>query len=356
VALSELQRIKAGQLASANVIRAVARAIGARLLVAIPMLLGVILVTFFLIRIGTRDASVMLAGPFADEAMIEEVKRSLGLDRPYYEQFFIYVGRLLSGDFGVSWISGRPVLDEIRPRLVATMELLLPAFAIGAISGASIGIASAFRFGTRFDHTSRFLSLVGFSVPTYWIGLMAIFVFYSVFGVAAAPIGRIGMSSFPPPPLTGSILIDGMLAGDWPLVLDALHHLVLPVLILAVIIAAPVLKHARIIALDVINSDYVSYARSCGLPQRIIRQMVVRNSLAPILTLAGSELTGTLAAVSLLELIFAWGGFGQWGLNAILTGDFAAVQGYVAVIALFSIFVFLVIDLLVLWLEPRARS
>lgn len=341
---------------SNSVILAVARAIFARLLVAIPMLLGVVLVTFLLIRIGTRDASLMLAGPFADAAMLERIRSNLGLDRPLYEQFFIYVGHLVQGDFGLSWISGRPVIDEIRPRLVATMELLLPAFVIGGFAGASLGIASAFRYGSRFDHTSRFLSLLGFSVPTYWIGLMAIFLFYSVFGIAAAPMGRIGMASFPPMPVTGSVLIDGALAGDWEVVLDALHHLALPVTILAIIIAAPILKHSRIIALDVINSDYVSYARSCGLPPRIVRQIVVRNSLAPILTLAGSELTGTLAAVSLLELIFAWGGFGQWGLNAILSGDFAAVQGYVAVIALFSIGVFLVIDLLVLWLEPRTRS
>lgn len=338
------------------IITIVARAVLARLLVAVPMLLGVILVTFFLVRIGTRDASLMLAGPFADDAMIEQIRGELGLDRPVYEQFFIYLGRLLSGDFGISWISGRPVLDEIGPRLIATMELLLPAFAIGALAGASLGIASAFRHGSGFDHGARFLSLLGFSVPTYWIGLMAIFVFYSVFGIAAAPMGRIGMAYFPPPPVTGSVLIDGALAGDWGVVADALHHLVLPVSILAVIIAAPILKHSRVIALDVINSDYVSYARSCGLPHRIIRRMVVRNSLAPVLTLAGSELTGTLAAVSLLELIFAWGGFGQWGLNAILSGDFAAVQGYVAVIALFSVGVFLLIDLLVLWLEPRLRS
>lgn len=339
-----------------SVIFVVARAIVSRLLVAVPMLLGVILVTFFLVRIGTRDASLMLAGPFADAAMLEKIRGDLGLDRPIYEQFALYVAKLVQGDFGKSWISGRPVLDEIVPRLVATMELLLPAFVIGALVGASTGIASAFRYGTRFDHTSRFLSLLGFSIPTYWIGLMAIFMFYSVFEIAAAPMGRIGMMTFPPPVVTGSMLIDGALAGDWEVVLDALHHLVLPVTLLAIIIAAPILKHSRVIALDVINSDYVSYARSCGLPQRLIRRIVVRNSLAPILTLAGSELTGTLAAVSLLELIFAWGGFGQWGLSAILSGDFAAVQGYVAVIAIFSICVFLVVDLVSLWLEPRSRS
>jgi ABC-type dipeptide/oligopeptide/nickel transport system permease component len=346
----------AGAAMRRTAIGAVARAIASRLLVAIPMLLGVVLITFFLIRIGTRDASLMLAGPFADEAMLQRIREQLGLDRPIYEQFAIYVTNLLQGDFGRSWISGRPVIDEILPRLAATMDLLLPAFVIGGLAGGAIGIASAFRYGTTFDHTSRFLSLLGFSIPTYWIGLMAIFVFYSVFGIAAAPMGRISMMSFPPPMVTGSIVIDGMLAGDWEVVLDALHHLSLPVTILAIIIAAPILKHSRAIALDVINSDYVTYARACGLPHRVIRRMVVRNSLAPIITLAGSELTGMLAAVSLLELIFAWGGFGQWGLNAILTGDFAAVQGYVTVIALFSICVFLVIDLIVLWLEPRSRS
>ncbi len=339
-----------------STIQAVARAIGSRLLVAVPMLLGVVLVTFFLIRIGTRDASLMLAGPFADEAMLQRIRTELGLDLPIWQQFAIYVGNLVQGDFGRSWISGRPVLDEILPRLAATMELLLPAFVIGALAGAWIGIASAFRHGSRFDHTSRFLSLLGFSIPTYWIGLMAIFLFYSVFQIAAAPMGRLSMMTFPPPTVTGSVIIDGMIAGDWEVVLDGLHHLSLPMILLAIIIAAPILKHSRVIALDVINSDYITYARACGLPQGVVRRMVIRNSLAPIITLAGSELTGMLAAVSLLELIFAWGGFGQWGLNAILSGDFAAVQGYVTVIALFSICVFLIIDLIVLWLEPRSRS
>ena len=335
---------------------AIARAILARLLVAVPMLFGVVLVTFLLIRIGTRDASVMLAGPFADEAMLNRISEQLGLDRPLHEQFLIYVGNLLQGDFGVSWISGRPVIDEILPRLVATLEILLPAFVIRGLAGAAIGIASAFRHGGVFDQMARFLSLLGFSIPTYWIGLMAIFVFYSLLDVAAAPMGRLSMSVFPPDPVTGSNVIDGLIASDLEVVVDALHHLWLPVLLLSIIIAAPILKHSRVIAIDVLNSDYIIYARSCGLPRRTIRRMVVRNSLAPIVTLAGSELTGMLAAVSLLELIFSWGGFGQWGLNAILSGDFAAVQGYVAVIALFSIAVFLVIDLVVLWLEPRSRS
>jgi peptide/nickel transport system permease protein len=333
-----------------------ARFVLRRLLFAIPILLGIVFFTFMLVRIGTRDASIMLAGPMAEPAQIAAIAAEFGLDRPLWEQFAIYLGKLVTGDLGRSWLSKAPILEEILHRLPATLELLVSAMTIGALIGIPVGLRAAARPDGTFDQVSRIVSLLGFSIPTYWLGLMLIFVFYLKLGWAPAPMGRLPIAEFPPATVTGSIAIDALLAGDRGAARGALHQLMLPVLIFAAIIAAPIVKQTRAIAIEVLSGEAVRFARASGLAPRTVRRIVLRNSIVPILTFIGSELTAMLAAVSLLELIFAWGGLGQWGLHAILVGDFAAVQGYVLVLALFSILVFLVVDAAVLLLEPRSQA
>lgn len=325
-----------------------------RLLLMIPLLLGIVFVTFMLVRIGGQDAVGMLAGPMANEAEVEEIKRGLGLDRPLMEQFVIYIGNLVQGDLGTSWQSNVPVLDEILLRLPASLELLVLAILIGTGLGIPAGLYSAYNPNRVFDQVTRFGSLVGFSIPTYWFALVATFVFFFLLRWAAAPMGRLGMDVFPPPDITGSYLIDALVTGRWDAAASAAHRLVLPVSVFAIIVAAPIIKQTRAIAIEAMNSDYILYARACGYGPRLVRRIAMRASLVPVVTFVGSEVATMLLAVSLIELIFAWGGLGQWGLNAILFGDFAAVQGYVLVLASFSAFVFLLVDLIVLLLEPRA--
>lgn len=325
-----------------------------RLLLMVPLLFGIIFVTFMLVRIGGQDAVGMLAGPMANESEIAEIRRSLGLDRPIFEQFLVYMGNLLQGDLGKSWQSNEPVLDEILLRLPASLELLVLAILVGTIVGIPVGLYAAYRPNRLFDQISRFGSLVGFSIPTYWFALVATFVFFYLLRWAAAPLGRIGMEVFPPPDITGSYLIDALITGRWDAALSAAHRLMLPVIVFAIIVSAPIIKQTRAIALEAMGSDFIRYARACGYGPRLVRRIAMRASFVPVVTFIGSEVATMLLAVSLIELIFAWGGLGQWGLNAILFGDFAAVQGYVLVLASFSAFVFLFVDLIVLLFEPRA--
>ncbi len=325
-----------------------------RLLLMVPLLFGIIFVTFMLVRIGGQDAVGMLAGPMANESEIAEIRRSLGLDRPIFEQFLVYMGNLLQGDLGKSWQSNEPVLDEILLRLPASLELLVLAILVGTIVGIPVGLYAAYRPNRLFDQVSRFGSLVGFSIPTYWFALVATFVFFYLLRWAAAPLGRIGMEVFPPPDITGSYLIDALITGRWDAALSAAHRLMLPVIVFAIIVSAPIIKQTRAIALEAMGSDFIRYARACGYGPRLVRRIAMRASFVPVVTFIGSEVATMLLAVSLIELIFAWGGLGQWGLNAILFGDFAAVQGYVLVLASFSAFVFLFVDLIVLLFEPRA--
>lgn len=325
-----------------------------RLVLTLPLLLGIVFITFMLVRIGGQDAVGMLASPMADENEIALIRAELGLDKPLFVQFGIYLGKIVQGDLGESWQSNSPVLGEILLRIPASLELLLTAVALGTLVGVPIGLRAATRPNRAFDQISRFGSLVGFSIPTYWMALMSIFFFFFLLRWAPPPLGRISLAVFPPNDVTGSYFIDGVLSGNWAAARSALGHLVLPVLVFSMIVAAPIIKQTRAIALEVLGSDYIRFARASGFSRRTIRRMALRNSFTPIVTYIGTELAGLLAAVSLVELIFAWGGLGQWGLNAILFGDFAAVQGYVLVLAVFALSVFLLVDLLVLIFEPRS--
>ncbi|MSO65527.1 MAG: ABC transporter permease [Alphaproteobacteria bacterium] len=325
-----------------------------RVLLVVPILFGITVITFMLVRVGERDPVAMLAGPLADRQTLATLRADMGLDRPYWEQFAIYVGKLARLDFGKSWESNNPVIVDIANRLPASLELLLIAVAIGAAVGIPVGIRSAQRPNQWFDQVSRFVSLLGFSVPTYWFALMGIFIFFFKFRLAPPPMGRIGLEAIPPPDLTGSYFLDSLLTANWNAALSSGTRLVLPVLIFSVIVAAPIIKHTRAIALEVLSSDYVRYARASGLSPATVRRVALRNAFTPVLTFVAGELTGLLAAVSLLEYIFAWGGLGQWGLNAILNSDFAAVQGYVLTLAVFSAAIYLLADIAVLLLEPRS--
>ncbi|MEQ8249366.1 MAG: ABC transporter permease [Alphaproteobacteria bacterium] len=325
-----------------------------RLAFVIPLVVGIVLITFLIVRLGGQDAVGLLAGPMADEAQVKLITAELGLDKPLFEQFAIYVTNVLQGDLGVSWQSGQPVLDEILIRVAASLELLLVSIVLGTLLGVPIGVRAALRPRGAFDQISRAVSLVSYSVPTYWMALMALAIFFLALGWAPAPMGRLDLAVFPPPFVTGSYLIDALLIGDFDAVGSALSHLVLPVSVFTTIVAAPIMKQTRAICLEVLSSDYIRLARLYGYGRNKVWRMTLRNATVPIVTYIGSELATLLAAVALVELVFSWGGLGQWGLNAILFGDFAAVQGYVLVLALFASTVYIIVDLIVLIAEPRA--
>jgi peptide/nickel transport system permease protein len=325
-----------------------------RLVVALPVVLGILFVTFMLVRLGDQDPVAMLAGPMADAPMLARIRAELMLDQPLLTQFWAYLGRLVQGDLGISWQGNAPVTREIAHHFPATLELVTLAVGLGTLVGVPLGLHAAQKPNGWFDQISRFGSLFGFSIPTYWLGLMAIFVFFFLLGWAPAPMGRISMLVNAPPVITGSTLIDSLLARDAEAAYSAASQLVLPVLCFTIVATAPIVKHTRAIAIEVMGADYIRYARACGFPPRIVRRIALRAALVPVITFVGAEFTSLLAAASLIEFVFSWGGLGHWGLNAILLGDFAAVQGYVLTLALASVVVFLVVDLVVLLLEPRA--
>jgi len=229
------------------------------------------------------------------------------------------------------------------------------AVGFAALIGIPVGIRAATQPNGVFDQLSRFGALAGFSVPTYWMGLMAILIFFYLLRWAPPPMGRLGLEFAAPAVITGSALLDSLLAGNWAAARSAASQLALPVACFTLVAAAPIIKQTRAIAIEVLASDYIRFARASGYSRATIRKIALRNALSPILTFLGTEMTSLLAAASLIEYIFSWGGLGQMGLNAILLGDFAVVQGYVLTLALSSVVVFLVVDLAVLVLDPRSQ-
>jgi ABC-type dipeptide/oligopeptide/nickel transport system permease component len=336
--------------------RNVARLLTHRVLLALPILFAVVAFTFLLIRIGHNDPVGMMAGPTAGAAEINAIRASYKLDQPLWRQFVEFAFKVAQGDLGQSWLSNQPVARELWSRLPATLELVGWGALIGAGVGISVGMSAALHANLRFDHITRLLSLFGFGMPTIFLGLALIFVFFFVLGWAPPPMGRLDLMINAPPTVTGSYFFDALIVGDRAAMLSAAGRLVLPCLAVAIVYAAPLIKQTRAIAIDVLASDYVRYAHASGMPPEFVRKLVWRNASVPVITYAATELTALFGAASVLELIFSWGGISQYGLTAILKGDFAVVQGYVLVMSLIAMVVFALADLLVLWIEPRARS
>ena len=327
-----------------------------RLILAVPVLFAMLLFTFLLVRVGGNDPVALLVGPAASAQEIAAVTAKLKLDQPVWRQFAEYIALVLRGDLGVSFLSERPVTQELLTRLPATLEIVLIGAGLGALVGVPAGLRAAARPGGLFDHASRVFSLIGFGMPTIFLGLLLVFVFFYLLRWAPPPMGRLDLMMNPPTPRTGSVLIDALISADGSAALSAAGRLVLPCFAVAVVFAAPLLKQVRAIAVDVLASDHIRHARACGLPPGAIRAIVRRNAAAPVITYAASELIAMFGAASVLELIFAWGGVSQFGLNAILKGDYAVVQGYVLLMCLIAFVIFAAADALVLILEPRARQ
>jgi peptide/nickel transport system permease protein len=322
----------------------------------LPLLLIVAFITFILVRLGGQDPTAMLAGPTATAGEMARMRSDLGLDQPLIVQFGLWLVRVLHGDLGQSWVTGQPVLTELLGRVVPTLELLLLGVALGAAIGLPAGLFSAFHRGGTLDRVVRVASLFGFSIPTYFLGLAMLLIFFYLLNWAPPGMGRISLMLSPPPTITGSYALDALLTGNWEAAQSAVAQLVLPVICVAIVAAAPIIKQVRAIVVDVLGADHIRYAHAQGLRPQLIRRIALRSAAAPITTFIGTELTGLVGTTTLIEYVFAWGGIGQYGLNAIIKGDFAVVQGYVLLLALFSTLVLLFVDLIVLAMEPRARS
>ncbi len=330
------------------------RALLLRVLQAVPVVIGVVIVSFVLTRALPGDPAVYFAGAAADEASIQEIREALGLDRPMLEQFLIYVRDLLSGDLGRSISTGQPVSADLASRLPASLELTLTALLLSCAIAIPLGVLAATRPGSMIDHLCRVLVTAGVSLPTFFTGIVLIYVFYYLLGWAPSPLGRLDFIYIAPDHVTGFYLIDAAIAGDGETWLAALKQLVLPAATLALFTLAPIARMTRAAMLSALSSDFIRTARAAGLEQRtILFGYAFRNALLPVITTLGMVFSFTLGANVLVEKVFAWPGIGSYAVEALVVSDYAAVQGFVLAMALLFVVLNLLIDLTYTLIDPR---
>jgi ABC-type dipeptide/oligopeptide/nickel transport system permease component len=327
-----------------------------RLALAVPSLIGVVIVTFLLTRALPGDPAAYFAGPAATKEAVEQVRVKLGLDKPLPLQFARYVGELSHGDLGTSLTTGQPVATEIRTRLPASAELTLLGLVLAMAAAVPLGILAAIRPGSIVDHACRIIATAGVSLPVFFTGLILVYVFYYLLGWAPAPLGRLDVFFSPPPQVTGFYLIDSLIARDGELFMASLKQLVLPALTLGIFSLAPIARMTRASMLAVLSSDFVRTARASGLsPFTVIVTYAFRNAMLPVVTTLGMVFSFLLGANVLVEKVFAWPGIGSFAVEALIASDFAPVQGFVLTMAVMYVTLNLAIDILYGIIDPRLR-
>jgi ABC-type dipeptide/oligopeptide/nickel transport system permease component len=337
------------------------RLVSRRLLVAVVQLVAISLLVFFLIRALPADPVARLVGLNASPEVYDQARASLDLDEPLPKQLGIYLGLypdsekpgILQGDLGDSWVSGSPVAQEIGQFLPVTLELITLAFLLACAVAVPLGIVAAMRPRGLADRGVFTFSLFAGAQPEFWWGLMFVFLFFFTWGIAPAPLGRLDPLTVPPERVTGFITLDSLLAGRLDVLVEALHHLMLPVVTLAFVLSGPLVKMIRQTMLQVLGSDYVLYAKAVGLPRRRVATTTFRNAFAPTLTLVGILYGFMLGGAVLIEQVFSLGGLGQYAVRSILSLDYPAIQGVVLVITAGSLITFLVVDLVHALVDPR---
>ncbi|HJB65212.1 MAG TPA: ABC transporter permease [Candidatus Mailhella merdavium] len=326
-----------------------------RILAVIPVLFGVTLCVFLLSHAIPGDPASMMAGEKASEETIERIRIQYGLDRPLYEQYFKYMGDLLRGDLGMSLRNQRPVLDDLRDHVPATLELALAAMLLCLVVGIPLGVLAAVKRDRLADHLTRVFSVIGVSTPVFWLGLMLLLIFYRDLGILPGS-GRLDIYTIEPPSVTGMYTLDALISGDMEAFRDALAHLILPAFCLGYIYLAIITRIVRSSMLHSLEQDYVTTARANGLSEaRVIGLHALRNSLIPTITIAGLSMGELMGGAILTETIFDWPGMGKYVVDSVNALDFPAIMGFTLVVALAYILINLCVDVLYAVINPQIR-
>ena len=328
-----------------------------RLLGTVPSLLGVIVLTFFISHALPGDPAAFFAGPAANAASIANIRTTLELDRPLPEQFLHYVNDLAHGNLGRSLTTGQPVLTDLVERLPASLELSAFALLFAVGLALPLGVWAATRVSGPVDHACRALVTVSAAFPTFFVGLLLVYIFYFLLGWAPQPLGRLNEIAFSPPPhVTGAYTVDALIAGDWVVLRATLAQLVLPAISLGLFALAPIARITRAAMLEALSSDFVRTARASGLPVgKILITYAFRNVLLPVSSVLGMVFSFLLGSNVLIEQVFGWQGVGAYAVSAVIASDYAAVQGFVLMMATLYVLLNLAVDIFAALIDPRVR-
>ncbi|WP_145396125.1 ABC transporter permease [Paracoccus sulfuroxidans] len=318
-------------------------------------LLGLLLITFIIGRIMPIDPVLKVVGDRATQAQYDAAYQAMGLDRPLWEQFLRYITDVVQGNFGRSISTGHPVAEDLKRVFPATVELATLGTLIGVLVGVPLGVIAAARRGGWIDQIARVVALVGYSVPIFWLGLMGLLLFYGILGWVGGP-GRQGIIyDGMVPTVTGMILIDSLLAGDWGAFRDAFSHIILPASLLGYFSLAYISRMTRSFMLEQLSAEYIITARVKGMTERrVIWRHAFRNIMVPLITVIALSFASLLEGSVLTEIVFSWPGLGQYITKALLAGDMNAVLGGTVVIGTCFILLNLLSDILYRVLDPRS--
>jgi ABC-type dipeptide/oligopeptide/nickel transport system permease component len=336
------------------------RYISKRFAVGLIQLIGLTIAVFFLIRLLPADPVSRLVGMNSSAEAYAQAAKQLGVDRPLLAQLATYLGfqpdiapGLLQGSLGVSWVTGTPVTAEIAAYLPVTIELVTLSFILALAVAVPIGMFGALNPGGKADKGVFVYSLFAGSQPEFWWGLLFVYLFFFQLGIAPAPLGRLSPMSSPPDVVTGFMTIDALIAGQFDIFVEALHHLMLPVFTMAFILSGPIIKMVRQNMARALQSDFVLYANCAGLPRARVARYALRAAMAPSMTLIGILYGFMLSGAVLTESVFSLGGIGQYAISAVLNYDYPAIQAVVLVITAISLVVYLALDLIHAAIDPR---
>lgn len=335
-----------------------ARFLARRAATAMVVLLGVSFITFMLARVVPADPAASYVGQHARPAEVEQARQALGLDRPVLEQYWTYLKDVASGDWGTSIGTKRAVLSEIGSRFPATLELLLVAIAIAAVLGTVLGVIAARHRGRALDAALRLFSTAGISMPAFWLGLVLQIVFCHQLGLLP-PTGRYASDlqfTSPVDHITGFVLFDSLVTGNFAVFGSAVEHMLLPALTLAAYPTGVIARMVRGTMLETLSQDYVRAARAYGVRERVVVwRIALRNALPPATTVLGLTLAYLLTGAFFVEVVFNWPGLGQFTADALLSSDYPAIMGVTLLGAIGYIVVNLAVDLVQARLDPRVR-
>jgi len=322
--------------------------------------LGLLLVTFVISRVVPIDPVLSIVGERASQAQIEAARTRLGLDRPMWEQFGIYVMNAVQGDLGQSLLTRRPVAEDVARVFPATLELATIATIFGVLAGVPAGVLAATRPGTWIDQLVRLIGLAGYSMPVFWLGLMGLLLFYGILGWVGGP-GRLDsgfemMFEFDVPRVTGMILVDTALAGKWDIFANAVSHIILPAGVLGYYSMAYISRMTRSFMMNELSQEYITTARVKGMPEwRVIWVHALKNVMVPLITVIALSYANLLEGSVLTETVFAWPGLGLYITNALFNADMPAVLGGTVVVGAVFVGLNMLSDVLYRLVDPRAK-
>ena len=327
-----------------------------RVLLVIPVLFGLLVLTFILVRVVPNDPSAALAGQNATPQQVAEIRAKYGFDQPLIVQFGIYVRQVLQGDFGTSIQSGRPVARDILQRLPATLELTFAALLLGAGLGVPLGVLAAVRHNTWIDHVLRFFTVGGIAIASFWFAIM-LQLFFSM-QLDLLPLrGRLSTAFDPPPHVTGLYLIDSLVTGHFKTFANAVWHLTLPAVTLSFGSLATITRFTRSGVLETLQKEYVTYETAVGYPRRVLIPIyVLRNSVVATVTQIGLLFGALLAGAVVVESIYDWPGIGSYAVFAIFTSDYKAILAVTLLVGTVYSLVNILVDLVHGLIDPRVAE